>query len=253
MNLATNARDAMPKGGIFSIETSQAELDEEFVMTHGYAKPGRYALLTVSDTGIGMDEATQERIFEPFFTTKDAGRGTGLGLAMVYGIVKQHNGYIHVYSEPGRGTTFKIHLPISSGRVKEEKTAEKVFLIGGTETILLAEDDEKVRKLTEIILTAFGYNVLAVANGEDAIRMFREHCDAVRLVILDMIMPRKGGREAFEEIRKVRPFVKAMFTSGYTADKIYAEGFLEEGLDFIMKPVSPRDLLRKVREILDRP
>jgi two-component system cell cycle sensor histidine kinase/response regulator CckA len=182
MNLTTNARDAMPHGGIISIGTVLVTLDKNFIKIHGYGEPGTYALLTVTDTGTGMDEPTKEKIFEPFFTTKEVGKGTGLGLSMAYGIIKQHNGYINVYSEPGHGTAFKIYLPAVDGPAEPKREPETTTsAIGGTETILLAEDDAVLRMLTEAVLTEFGYTVITAENGEDAVRKFMEHSDAIHL------------------------------------------------------------------------
>ena len=253
MNLATNARDAMPKGGRLMIEATRATLDDEYVRTKGYGKQGRYALLKVSDTGEGMDEETQKKIFEPFFTSKEVGKGTGLGLAIAYGIVKQHNGYINVYSEPGRGTTFTIYLPLVLSRAEEDRHALALQpLRGGTETILFAEDNEAVRSLNRDVLQEFGYTVIEAADGEEALQKFREHRDLISLFILDVIMPKKNGKEVFEEARRSNPKVKALFTSGYPADLIQKEGVLEKGLHFLPKPSSNEALLRKVREVLDQ-
>ncbi len=252
MNLAMNARDAMPKGGQLTIETKKIELDEEFIKAHGYGAPGTYALMSISDNGIGMDEKTREKIFEPFFTTKEVGKGTGLGLSMVYGIVKQHDGYINVYSEPGKGTTFKIYLPlIEAGQLSEEKPEEHRLPPGGNETILLAEDDEAVRRFTASVLHEFGYKVIEAVDGEEAITKFMENKDGIRLLILDVIMPRKSGKDAYDEIKAINPGIKILFASGYTDDVIQSRKFIEEG-SFISKPVSPTILLKKIREILDR-
>jgi CheY-like chemotaxis protein len=252
MNLATNARDAMPDGGSLTVETEIVELDEEYIKTHGYGEPGMYALISVTDTGAGIDEKTKERIFEPFFTTKEVGKGTGLGLAMVYGIIKQHNGYINVYSEVGKGTTFKIYLPLIKTEVKDKKPEVRPSSIGGTETILLAEDDADVRKFTKHILEEFGYKVIDAENGEDAINKFMENRDKIEILILDIVMPKKNGREVYEEIKKVKPEIKALFMSGYTANVIHEQGILEEGLNFVLKPISPTVLLRKIREVLEK-
>jgi polar amino acid transport system substrate-binding protein len=223
------------------------------VKTHGYGKPGEYVLISVSDSGTGMDEKTREKIFEPFFTTKEVGKGTGLGLAMVYGIVKQHNGYINCYSEPGKGTTFKIYLLKHREAVELQETMESAAApIGGTETILVAEDDADARKTTRNILENFGYTILEAVDGEDAVKVFKENRDTVKLLLLDVIMPKKNGKEAYEEIRKLHPGAKALFISGYTANIIHKRGMLDQNLDFIMKPVSPTALLRKVREVLNK-
>jgi CheY-like chemotaxis protein/two-component sensor histidine kinase len=253
MNLAANARDAMPKGGRLMIESGRAMLDDEYMRTRGYGKQGSYAMLSVSDSGEGMDEEMQKKIFEPFFTSKEVGKGTGLGLAIVYGIVKQHNGYINVYSEPGKGTTFTIYLPLVSFRAEEDRHTEVLQpLRGGAETILVAEDNEAVRLLNRDVLQEHGYTVIEAADGEEALQKFREHQDRISLFILDVIMPKKNGREVFEEARRSNPNVKALFTSGYPADLIQKEGVLEKGLHFLSKPSSHQALLRKVREVLDQ-
>ena len=253
MNLATNARDAMqPGGGVLAISTEVAELGHEFISAHGYGEPGDYALITVSDTGSGMDAQTQKRIFEPFFTTKEVGKGTGLGLAVVYGIVKQHNGFINVYSEPGMGSIFKIYLPIinESEQAWEKELPEDIQ--GGDETVLLAEDEAEVREVNRSILEEFGYRVIEAVDGEDAVRKFNENRDDIGVLLIDLIMPKKSGREAYDEILKVKPDVKAIFLSGYAADAMRARGVIGAGMDFISKPVAPGELLKKVRETLDR-
>ncbi len=248
-NLATNARDAMPKGGTLTIETQAVEFDEEFKRYHGYGEPGRYALLSVADTGMGMDEATREKIFDPFFTTKEVGKGTGLGLSSVYGTVKQHKGYITVYSEPHVGTTFHIYLPVvSQGAEKEESALAPVK--GGNETVLVAEDDEVVRRLLREVLRHHGYNVVEATDGADAIEKFK-NTDGIDLLIFDSIMPVKNGREAYDEINTIRPGIKVLFTSGYTRDVILDKGIEDRKFHFISKPISPSILLQKVREVLD--
>jgi PAS domain S-box-containing protein len=252
MNLFTNARDAMPDGGLLSISTESVNLDEEYGKSHNIEKPGMHALISVTDSGSGMDEKTRQRIFEPFFTTKELGKGTGLGLALVYGIVKQHSGDINVYSEPGKGTTFKIYLPLTGLPASEAIVAEESTPEGGTETILVAEDNIEVRVLTRKVLEAFGYKVLEATDGEEAVNKFQENKDRIQLVILDVIMPNKSGKEAGDDIRKIRQDCKVLFMSGYTADVIHQKGILEEKTDFISKPVTPHDLLVKIREILDR-
>jgi len=252
MNLATNARDAMPDGGILIIRTELVEFDHKFIKAHGYGRPGSYALISVEDTGEGIDEKIKERIFEPFFTTKEVGKGTGLGLSMVYGIIKQHEGYITVYSEPGKGTTFRIYLPLIKSKVEEVKKAEFLYIMTGTETVLIAEDDAQVREFTKEAFEGYGYKVIEAADGEDAIKAFNENKDNVRLLVLDVIMPKKNGKEVYDEIKKVRPDIKAIFMSGYTADIIHKKGILEEGVDFILKPISLDELLIKAREVLDK-
>jgi len=253
MNMATNARDAMPKGGRLIIETGREMLDDKYVLTHGFGLFGEYAVLTVSDTGEGMDEETQKKIFEPFFTTKELGRGTGLGLSIVYGIVKQNKGYINVYSEIGKGTTFKIYLPFVKARTEEERHSQvQQPFQGGTETILLAEDNETVRLMNRDVLQEFGYTVIEAADGEEALQKFWKHPDQISLFILDVIMPKKNGKEVFEEARRINQNVKVIFTSGYPADLIQKEGVLKKGLHFLSKPSSPQALLQTVRELLDQ-
>ncbi|MBI5056538.1 MAG: response regulator [Nitrospirae bacterium] len=252
MNLATNARDAMPNGGTLSISTEIVHLDRGFIRMHGYGEPGAYVLIAFTDTGTGMDKKTMDRIFDPFFTTKEVGKGTGLGLSIVYGIVKQHSGYINCYSEPGKGTTFRIYLPIIKAEdVKEAIIAEPAAPAGGTETILVAEDDDAVRKLTTHLLEESGYKVIEAVNGEDAVERFMTYRDKIHLLLFDLIMPRINGREAYEKIRNIR-LVKVLFTSGYPEEHIYKQDILAEGLDFIAKPAPPAALLRKLREVLDK-
>jgi PAS domain S-box-containing protein len=251
MNLVTNARDALPRGGMIAIITEEAELDDQFVKLHGFGRPGKYALMTVSDNGCGMDEGTRAKIFEPFFTTKELGRGTGLGLSIVYGIVKQHNGYILVYSEPGHGTSFKIYLPL----VKDLSDAAPAWVTPpprrGTETILLAEDDGDVRNLTRTVLEDFGYRIITAVDGQDAIAKFVERAAEIDLVLLDVIMPKKGGLEAYEAIKALRPSIKVIFYSGYSTGVIQNANIFNNGLNYISKPVSPTDLLNRIRDVLD--
>jgi len=252
MNLVTNARDAMPEGGFLSIETSRIILDPDFIKVHGYGKPGAYALLSIADTGMGMDEKTRERIFDPFFTTKETGKGTGLGLSIAYGIVKQHEGYITVYSEPGRGTIFNIYLPAVDADLDAENAVVQAVPARGTETVLLAEDDEVVRELTRRVLQDFGYTVIEAVDGEEAVARFSENQDRINLLVLDVVMPRKNGNVAYEDIKKIKPGIKVLFMSGYTADLMKYQGTMEAGKSFIAKPVSPREFLKKVRELLDQ-
>ncbi len=252
MNFISNARDAMPDGGLLSISTELIEVDSEFIRAHGYGEPGMYALGTVSDTGTGMDEKTKEKIFEPFFTTKEAGKGTGLGLSIVYGIIRQHNGYINVYSEPDKGTTFRIYLPLVKAAAEVNKPVELAEPAGGTETVLLAEDNAEVRKITRSVLEAFGYTVFEAVDGEDAVNRFMKNKDSIELLIFDVIMPLKSGKDAYEEILRVRPDINVLFLSGYTIDIVSNKGIFAEGLNFISKPVSSNNLLSKIREILDK-
>jgi CheY-like chemotaxis protein len=220
--------------------------------THGLDEPGRYALISMTDTGIGLDEMARQRIFEPFFTTKEIGKGTGLGLAIVYGIIKQHNGYITVYSEPEKGTTFNIYLPLIESPVEKASMKEVIAPIGGTETILLTEDNDEVRALITHVLQELGYTVIEAVDGEDAISKFEENKARIALAILDIIMPKKSGKEASDAIKNIKPDAKVLFISGYTADIITKVGINEEGEYFIQKPISPQSLLDKVREILDK-
>jgi len=251
LNLATNARDAMPKGGVLLIETEEVQIDHEFTRSHGYGEPGDYALISVTDSGTGMDEMTKQKIFEPFFTTKEVGKGTGLGLSIVYGIVKQHNGYINVVSEPGEGTSFRIYLPATK-TTAEEADRIPTDVEGGTETILLAEDNTDLRKLLREVLASKGYTTIEATDGEAALELFLEHKDSIDLLILDVVMPKKNGKEVFDEVRKVQPGVKALFTSGYTGDVVLDKGVHDGVVDFIQKPLSPNELLLKVRTVLDK-
>ncbi len=224
-NLATNARDAMQNGGTLTIETKLVEFDTEFQHFHGLGQPGRYALLSISDTGSGMDEKTKQQIFDPFFTTKGVGKGTGLGLSTVYGIVKQHNGYIDVSSKPGAGTTFLIYLPAITAAAQVE--GPSLGLIKrGKETILIAEDNETVRRLMKDMLTRYGYTVIEAQDGEDAIDKFKSG-KAIDLLILDSVMPKKSGREVYDEISRIKPGTKVLFTSGYTRDVVLEKGVEE--------------------------
>jgi len=251
MNLTINARDAMPNGGKLTIETTK--LDEEYARNHVATKPGQYVMLSVSDTGVGMTQEVKERAFEPFFTTKDKGKGTGLGLSTVYGIVKQSGGNIWVYSELGKGTTFKIYLP----RVDEplEKMVEKVVkeeLPRGSETILIVEDNEDVRKLAMRVLEKQGYNVLEAPNGDDALHLPNERKESVHLILVDVVMPGISGRQFVEQFKKVCRDCKVLYMSGYTDNTIVHHGVLEKGMNYIQKPFTVEGLTRKVREVLDK-
>jgi PAS domain S-box-containing protein len=252
MNLATNARDAMPNGGILSITTQKADPDPALA-GDDCGSTGRYALLTISDNGFGMDEQTRAKIFEPFFTTKEVGKGTGLGLAMTYGTVMQHNGRLSVESEPGQGASFRIYLPLVAYQEPVPRQEASPFEPhAGHELILVAEDEPAVRELVEGILTRFGYRVLLACDGEDAVAKFRLHRDEIELVLLDMIMPKQSGKAAYDEISRLKPGVRVIFTSGYTADVIRSKGELSPEMELVVKPVHPLLLLRKVRELLDR-
>jgi two-component system cell cycle sensor histidine kinase/response regulator CckA len=252
MNLATNARDAMPKGGVFTLATEQVSFDKSFSTSHGYGKPGIYGVVTATDTGAGMDEETRLRIFEPFFTTKEVGKGTGLGMAVVYGIVNKHDGYIKVYSERGKGTTFRIYLPLIASVAGEVRMGSEAGHIRmGTESILLAEDDETVREIAVEILQDFGYEVIVAVDGEEAVRIYRENRDRIQLLLFDLIMPKKTGKEAYDEIREIEPDIKVIFSSGYAPEIIRQKGLMDNNITLIYKPYSRTDLLKKVRIVLD--
>lgn len=253
MNLAVNARDAMPEGGKLIIETENVVLDEEYCRVHLGAKPGPYLLLTVSDTGCGMDPETVEHIFEPFYTTKEKGRGTGLGLSMVYGIIKNHGGYIICYSEPEEGTTFKIYLPIDREKNDiETDQIEKVEMpVGGSETILLVDDEESLRVLGEHMLKRFGYRVLTAFDGESALEIYRQKGRKIALVILDLIMPGMGGRKCLEDLLRIDPEARIIISSGYSINSSAGEALDAGALGFISKPYDIRQMLKVVRKVLD--
>lgn len=251
INLAANARDAMPHGGRLIIETAKVWLDERFRIEHGEAACGPYVMLSVSDTGVGMDRKTQERIFEPFFTTKELGQGTGLGLSTVYGIVKQNNGFINCYSVPGKGTTFKIYLPLVTVTAEQARVEAAVEVRGGTERVLLAEDDAPLRKYTKSILEDAGYKVYETADGAAAVERFHGLPAGIDLLFLDIIMPKKDGRTVYEEIKRMKPAIKVLFTSGYTAEFVEQQGMAGDQVMILSKPCTPTDILRKVREVLD--
>jgi PAS domain S-box-containing protein len=252
MNLCVNARDAMIKGGRLAIATRNAVLDKEFCANNLWASPGEFAVLRVSDNGCGMAGEVREHIFEPFFTTKDTGKGTGLGLATVYGIVKQHNGLIDVASAPGHGARFDIYLPANGQTAENEDRFETTPARGGNETILLAEDDEIVRNLAVRILRGGGYRVLTAQDGEAALLQFARHKEAIDLVILDVVMPRLSGRAAHERIVALRPGVPVLFSSGYSMQLLESGIAPADGARLIQKPYEPDDLLRTVRETLDQ-
>jgi two-component system, cell cycle sensor histidine kinase and response regulator CckA len=253
MNLVANARDAMPEGGKITVETTNIVLDRTYCHSHAEVKPGRYIMLAVSDTGCGMDEQTQARIFEPFFTTKDVGKGTGLGLAMVYGFIKQSGGHIYVYSEPGLGSIFKMYLPeVEAVPSLPELPSEIEKLPQGDETILLAEDDRTVRALTRQVLQTCGYTVLEAVHGIEALQLAENHAGPVHLLVSDMVMPEMGGRRLAERIVALKPGIKLLYLSGYTVDALVRKGVMESEIAFLQKPFSPSILVRKVREVLDR-
>jgi len=256
MNLATNARDAMPKGGKLIIETNRCMIDEDFIERFGYGRIGKYAKISVTDTGEGIDKQILGKIFDPFFTTKEVGKGTGLGLSMVYGIIKQHKGFINVNSEVGKGTSFVIYLPLSESVQNDTTLPEKKQSItlgqNGGETILLVEDEDFVRDMHTEILKNYGYKVFKASDGEEALEIFKEHKDKIRLVLTDIVMPKKNGWDLLQDIRKINQGIKVILISGYSqvlSDKSMLLNNNETY--FIQKPISPDNLILKIKEILD--
>jgi nitrogen-specific signal transduction histidine kinase/CheY-like chemotaxis protein len=252
LNLALNARDAMPGGGTLSIETANVELDAAYVSDHPGAVPGKHVMLAISDTGIGMDRVTQEHVFEPFYTTKEVGSGTGLGLATVYGIVKQSGGSIFIYSEPGQGTTFKIYLPccdLIADPIPVQPSAEQI--LKGNETILLVEDQPEVRAVARATLTRAGYTVLEASQGEEALQIEQDYRERIHLLLTDVVMPTMSGRELARRLLQRRSDIRVLYTSGYTDDAIVHHDVIESGVAFIQKPFLPANLLRKIRNVLD--
>jgi CheY-like chemotaxis protein len=252
VNLAINARDAMPRGGTLTIETNNTKLDEQYASQHPEVRPGPHVMLGVSDTGTGIDPEIQSRIFEPFFTTKERGKGTGLGLATVYGVVKQSEGHIWVYSEPGRGTTFKVYLP----RVEEaaeiaRRPDGRSSAAGGSETVLVVEDDDGVRALVRQVMSSAGYTVMECKNAVQALSMSTSYSGHMHLMVTDVIMPGASGRELAQKITRLRPGIRVLYMSGYTDKAIVHHGILDEGVAFLEKPFTPDRLLRKLREVLD--
>ena len=229
-------------------------MDDPFIVAHGFGKAGRYALITVSDTGTGFDEVTRKKIFEPFFTTKTVDKGTGLGLAMVYGIVKQHQGYVDAFSTPGHGARFMVYLPTLATDLVESGVEARAVQIpsAGNETILIAEDNTDLREYMRNILAKLGYQVICAVDGQDAVDKFGENAESIQLIIMDMIMPNKSGKVAYDEIKLIRPDIRALFSSGYSANIIQQQGELGKNAQFISKPVQPEELLLKVREMLDK-
>lgn len=252
INLATNARDAMPHGGTFTISTKLADMDDDYIKVHGYGKPGSYVLVEVSDSGVGMDSEMCKRIFEPFYTTKEVGKGTGLGLSIVYGIIKEHDGFVNVCSTPGIGTSYTIYLPLAVPESRGEGALpEEDIFLGGTETILIAEDCDLVRNISEIVLKESGYTVITAVDGEDALKKFAENKEVIDLLIFDLIMPNMNGIESYNEIKRIRPDVKAIFSSGYEHGVARQKELLVDDRPMIFKPTTPEELLRKVRSVLD--
>ena len=251
LNLCLNSRDAMPAGGEFLVSTDAVVWAEERVEDHAVMPAGQYVLLAVADNGTGMDDATRKRVFEPYFTTKAPGKGTGLGLSMVYGIVKQNGGFVFLDTRPGEGTTFRIYFPASEAVSEEKKEKKEAAVKGGSETILLAEDEESIRTLSERSLRGYGYEVLAARDGAEAVALFESHPE-IAIAVLDVVMPRMGGKEAFDAMRRLRPDLKALFTSGYSTDQIHESFVLLPGIEFLPKPYGPASLARRVREVLDK-
>ncbi len=251
MNLCVNARDAMPEGGTLTIETENVSIDSEYAQTHSWATEGPWVLLSVIDTGCGMDEHTLERVFEPFFTTKEVGKGTGLGLSMAYGIIEQHNGHISATSEPDQGARVEIYLPAVEHRAAEVSNVVPGPVTGGTETLLVAEDDAAVLELAELALRVAGYTVLTASNGEEAIRVFEEHAEEIDMLIFDVVMPRLGGKEALEHILKKHPDLPHLFASGYSENAVHTNFIQNRDMHLLSKPYQTAALLRKIREVLD--
>ena len=254
MNLVVNAMDAMPEGGKLTVETANVELDEGFFRKHGVTgQIGNFVMLAISDNGIGMDRETQERIFEPFFTSKASDKGTGLGLSTIYGIVKQNEGFIWVYTEPRQGSTFKVYLPKTKGSMDPE-SEDQYFSneLGGSETVLIVEDDDSVRKLARTSLKRNGYRILEAENGENALRVSEAHDGSIDLILTDVVMPKMSGKDLAELVEKIHPRVKVIFMSGYTNDAIVNHGILTRGVEFIEKPFTPKNLASKVRAVLDK-
>jgi len=253
MNLVVNARDAMPKGGKLTVETANVLLDDSYCRSHAEAKPGKHVMLAVTDTGSGMDAATQARLFEPFFTTKEKGKGTGLGLSMVYGIVKQSGGNLHVYSEPGKGSVFRIYLPQAEGTARPAKSsATRVAVLGGDETVLVVEDEAQMQELVQSVLEKHGYKVLSARHGKEALLVSENHQGPIHLLLTDVLMPQMGGPELAERLMPQRPEMRVIFMSGYTDNAAMIGQLLRQGFQYIEKPFTSRDLAKKVRAVLDR-
>jgi CheY-like chemotaxis protein len=254
MNLAVNARDAMARGGKLIIATANEVIDAADPARYGDTPAGRWVSLSVTDSGTGMDSGTLQRIFEPFFTTKGVGKGTGLGLSMVYGIVKQSGGHIHVVSEPGKGSTFTIFLPVVDGPEETPETDLRAKTsLQGSETVLLVEDEEMVRTLGERTLRNHGYQVLSAAHGPAALDLMDRHSGSIELLLTDVVMPQMSGKELADVVSQRHPTVKVLYMSGYTDDTIVDHGVLQQGVSLLQKPFTPGGMARRVREVLDAP
>jgi CheY-like chemotaxis protein len=254
LNLAVNARDAMPQGGRLTIETANVELDKEYSRAHSDVSPGPYVLLTVSDTGSGMTAAVKARLFEPFFTTKEVGKGTGLGLAVIHGVVKEAGGHVEVESEPGVGTIFRVYLPrVNQPAWSGPSLSDMSIPPRGTETVLMVEDEEGVRILTRHLLKGFGYTVMEAASGADALSQAGKHAGPVDLLITDVVMPGMSGGQVATEMATLHPEARVLFVSGYTNDAVVRHGILQDKVHFLPKPFSPMGLAVKIREVLDSP
>jgi CheY-like chemotaxis protein len=245
-NLVSNARDAMPEGGSLTVETRQIDIDDQFIAAHRYGKFGSYALVTVTDTGTGMDESLVQKIFEPFFTTKAAGKGAGFGLSIVYDIVKQHRGYVNVTSTPGKGTSFNLYLPLVNTTTTDRRLSLPEAPARQSETVLVADNDREERNFIKAALEGTGYTVIEAVDGEDALEKFSRHADTLHCVILDIIMPKMNGKEACQAIRRTRADIKVLFTSSYPEDIIVQKGLLESSMNFILKPFSSKELIDRL-------
>jgi signal transduction histidine kinase/ActR/RegA family two-component response regulator len=251
INLATNAIDAMPEGGTLTIQTQRIEYASDFIDNQAHISPGKYALISIADTGKGMDLKTQEKMFEPFFTTKGVGKGTGLGLSMVYGIIKRHGGYVSVSSHVGRGTTFRVYLPLCETEIGEKQLQKLEQPSGGTERVLVAEDDHEVRKFIKHVLERSGYEVIEALDGEDAVQQYMEKGATIDLLVFDIIMPKRNGADAYEEIKRVDSSAKVVFVSGYLSDDAKVRAVIDEDYKLIFKPIKANELLRTIRNTLD--
>jgi CheY-like chemotaxis protein/two-component sensor histidine kinase len=250
LNLVVNARDAMSEGGKLTLETYAAQISREYSSFYPDLEPGDYVVLSVTDTGCGIPRNNMNKIYEPFFTTKTS--GSGLGLSVVYGIVKQHKGFINVYSEPDKGTTFKVYIPSIGEAGVENGDAVEISIKGGDETILIVEDDEDMRKIVSEILQSLGYNIIIASNGEEGLEIFTERHDEIDFVILDVVMPKLGGREVYEGIKKIKPDVACLFVTGYSLNGSHTDFILEEGIEVLQKPYSFEDIAVKIRGALDK-